>query len=132
MDDARLIPADHLHAFVVRVIERVGTPTDIARVVATTIVNADLSGHPSHGVAMIPHYLAALEDGRLAPAARPVIVQELPGSAVIDAQGGWGHYTAAWTMDWLIEKARGVGVACASIRDVKHIGRFGEYAQQAA
>jgi LDH2 family malate/lactate/ureidoglycolate dehydrogenase len=126
------IPASELTDFVLALVEKLGTPPDIAQVVARTLVNADLTGHTSHGVMQIPNYLNAIEHGRLIPDARPTVERELPGSAVVDARSGWGHFTARWTMDRLIEKAQTVGVACASIGAVQHIGRLGEYAEQAA
>ncbi len=43
------IPAPDLTAFVIALAEKLGTPSDIAEVVASTLVNADLSGHTSHG-----------------------------------------------------------------------------------
>ena len=132
MPEPHRIPADDLRAFVVGLIEKLGTPADIAQVVATTLVNADLAGHTSHGVMQIANYLGGIERGWLVPDARPTVIRELPGSAAIDAHSGWGHYTAKWTMDRLIEKARVTGVACASIGAVQHIGRLGEYAEQAA
>ncbi len=132
MTASRRIPAPELTAFVLGLVEKLGTPPDIAIVVATTLVNADLAGHTSHGVMQIPNYIGAIESGRLVPDARPVIERELAASAVVDARSGWGHYTAWWTMDRLIEKARVVGVACASVGGVQHIGRLGEYAEQAA
>ncbi len=132
MSETRRVPADSLHAFVVGLAEHLGTPTDIAEIVATTLVNADLAGHTSHGVFQIPNYLSAVEHGRLVPAARPTVEREMPASATVNAQSGWGHYSAWWTMRRLIEKARGTGVACASVGAVQHVGRLGEYAEQAA
>ena len=53
MPEPHRIPADDLRALVVGLIEKLGTPADIAQVVATTLVNADLAGHTSHGVMQI-------------------------------------------------------------------------------
>ncbi len=132
MSETRRIPADELYDFVAGLVQGLGTPEDIASVVAQTLVNADLTGHTSHGVFQIPNYLDAVEHGRLVPDARPALDRELVASAVVDARSGWGHYSAWWTMQRLIEKDRGVGVACASIGAVQHVGRLGEYAEQAA
>mgnify|MGYP001992339797 CR=1 FL=1 len=60
------IPASELTDFVLALVEKLGTPPDIAQVVARTLVNADLTGHTSHGVMQIPNYLNAIEHGRLA------------------------------------------------------------------
>ena len=113
-------------------VEQRGTRADRAEGGTRTLANADLAGHASHGVFQSPNCLAAIDHGRLVAEGRPRIGRELPASGVVDAQAGWGHYSAWWTMQRLIEKARGAGVACASIGAVQHVGRLGEYAEQAA
>jgi uncharacterized oxidoreductase len=51
---------------------------------------------------------------------------------LVDGQGGFGLYTARWAMNRAIEKARQAQVCCVSLTRTGHIGRVGEYAEQAA
>lgn len=124
--------APYLHAMTRRLFEAVGTPRRIADDVAEILVNANLAGHDSHGVLRIPAYLRAIESGGIIPAAEPVVLKETPGMLVVDGRSGFGHYTARWLMARLIEKARRVDICCASLINHTHIGRLGEYAEQAA
>lgn len=126
------IGADDLRAFVSRQFRAVDTPDDIAEHTARIVVNADVAGYASHGVLRIPDYLRQIEGGGLDTSARPEITHEAPGAAAVDARHGWGHYAAYWSMDLAIRKAKENGMAGVSLDKCNHMGRLGEYAEQAA
>jgi len=126
------IHADPLRSFAEDLFLAAGTPPDIAERVAEIVIRADLSGHPSHGVFRIIGYMSALERERLVADARPEVLDERPGVASVDGKRGWGHYSAQWSMDLAIRKAKETGIACVSLRNYSHIGRLGEYVEQAA
>ncbi len=126
------VDADSLRTFAENLFLAAGTPPDIAEPVAEIVIRADLSGHPSHGVFRIIGYMSALERGHLVADARPELLNEKPGAASVDGKRGWGHYAARWSMDLAITKAKETGIACVSLRNYSHIGRLGEYVEQAA
>lgn len=126
------VEADRLRSFSRRLCEAVGTPSDIAEVEAEILVNADLRGHTSHGVYQFPNYFRAVEDKFLIPGAVPEIVNETPSAALVDAHSGWGHYSAQWAMQLAMDKAEETGVGAISLASANHIGRLGEYCEQAA
>ena len=132
MSTLHCFPAGYLHSIARRIFMAAGTPEHIADDVAGILVNANLTGHDSHGVLRIPQYLQRIEEGRLVPSAEPAVLKETPNAMTVDGQGGFGHYTARWAMDRAIEKARRAQVCCASLIRTGHIGRVGEYAEQAA
>ena len=109
-----------------------GAPHHIADCVAGVLINANLSGHDSHGVLRIPQYLGWIADGSLLPAAEPKVMNETPNSLLVDGGQGFGHYAALRTVDTAIEKAKTGNVACANLVHMSHIGRLGEYAEAAA
>jgi LDH2 family malate/lactate/ureidoglycolate dehydrogenase len=115
-----------------RLFQAAGTPTHIANDVAEILVGSNLAGHDSHGVLRVPAYLKSIEAGEIVPAAEPVILRETPGTLMIDGRLGFGHYSARWVMARLIEKAREADICCATLANHTHIGRLGEYAEQAA
>jgi uncharacterized oxidoreductase len=53
------IPADQLHAYVRAIWEKAGSTPREAELVADHLVAANLTGHDSHGVGMIPRYVAS-------------------------------------------------------------------------
>ena len=131
MSTSTRIPADRLHKFTASVFEAVGTPTDIAKVVADHLVNADINGMASHGTIHIPSYLGGIEKGNLKVDARPDTVRESKSTATVDGNRGFGHYTAWWAMDLAMRKAQETGMCAIGLRNVNHIGRLGTYTQQA-
>ena len=69
------LAASELEGWTARLIERLGTPTDIAADVAVLLSASDRRGIASHGTARLPQYVALVEAGVLDPAARPEIVR---------------------------------------------------------
>ena len=132
METGRLIKADKLRTLTSHLFEAAGTPSDIAETVSGILVNANLKGHDSHGVAHVPRYLEQIEQKGLIPDERPEILQQTTGTALVDARMGWGHYAARWSMNLGMEKARATGIGAVSLAHSTHIGRLGEYAEQAA
>jgi len=132
MPTAHHFQADHLRALTHRIFTAVDTPDHIAAVVAEILVNANLTGHDSHGVLRIPAYLNQIQKGNLDPAAEPEVIKETANTLLIDAQQGFGHYTSYQAMTLAIEKARQAAVCCVSFKNTTHIGRLGEYAEMAA
>ena len=124
--------ASHLHSITRRIFSAVGAAGAIADEVAGILVNANLAGHDSHGVLRIPEYLRLVERGNLKMDAEPAVLAETATTLLIDGNDGFGHYTARRAMALAIEQARGAAVCCASLVRTGHIGRLGEYAEQAA
>ena len=124
--------AADLRAITQRIFMAAGTPDHIAADVAEILVNANLTGHDSHGILRIPAYLEQIEGGDIVPDAEPEIIKETSNLVVIDGKKGFGHYTARQAMDLAIEKARRADICAVSFAQINHIGRLGEYAEQAA
>ena len=131
------IEADRLEAFATRLLGTTGAPTDAARLVAESLVRADLRGHRSHGTRRIPSYLeSALGDGgdryRIDPTARPTVAAEGPTHALVDGRNGFGQLAGREAVDVAVEKAEDSGVAMVGVRDATHLGRIGEWSERAA
>jgi uncharacterized oxidoreductase len=109
-----------------------GTPHDIATEVARHLVRASLSGHDSHGVRLLPRYIARIDAGDIDPAARPEILRERDTTALIDAHYGFAHFAIAVAVDWAIEHARRHGTAAVAVRHATHAGRLGEFTERIA
>ena len=122
----------HLQAFTNNLFVAAGTPQHIADNVAEILIKANLAGHDSHGVLRIPSYLAGIEGGGIHPDAEPDVLRETDNTLHIDGGNGFGHYTARYAIRGAIEKAK-IGRTCfATLTRTGHIGRVGEYAQEAA
>lgn len=109
-----------------------GAADAVARRVAGYLVLANQSGHDSHGAIRIPQYVRDVREGRLDPRAAPAVRRAGPAWALVD--GGWafGHETARFAMAEAIARAGTTGVALVSAIRANHIGRLGDWAEQAA
>lgn len=122
----------HLLQFASELLTRGGATPEEAAVVADSLVQANLRGHDSHGVMRIPSYLQNVANGRIQPGQTLTIVNEAPGTIVADGGWGFGQVLSRALMERLLDKAGTVGIACGTLRRSAHIGRLGEYAEQAA
>ena len=113
-------------------IERLGTPSDIAADVAEILLASDLRGIASHGTARLPQYVALAEAGVMDPRARPVKERGRPALALFNARNGWGHHAGRVAMDDAIERALTLGTAISVVRNSNHYGIAGWYAMRAA
>lgn len=116
----------------VRLLVATGSSEAEATAVADHLVDANLAGHDSHGVGMLPHYVRNLKSGGLHPNRQPRIVSESASFAVWDGQNGYGQVIARDAMGWAIGAARKQGVAVHGLRNTHHIGRVGAYGELAA
>jgi hydroxycarboxylate dehydrogenase B len=126
------VHAEILVPFVSRIFQAVETPSHAADLVAESLVQSNLAGHDSHGVVRVIQYLAAIENNTLNPKADPVVTQETPVIAKVDAQRGFGQVAARYAIDLAIEKARRSGMAATGLFNCGHVGRLGEWVEMAA
>ena len=123
---------DHLTRLTTAVFTAAGWPVEDAAEVARHFTLANLSGHDSHGIGMLPLYMRSFQDGWLKPGNTPVDKVDAPPFLVIDAQLGLGQPTAKRAVARASAIALTQGVAILNLIDAHHIGRIGDYAEQAA
>jgi len=132
MSDFHLCPFEPLQRFVVALFQSVGADPDIAEEVGRHLLNANLSGHDSHGVIRVPQYFDQIAKGAILPGARPEVIRDTSVTALIDAHRGMGHFGTSFALDWAMQRATQHGLAAAAIRHANHIGRLGDYTERAA
>jgi LDH2 family malate/lactate/ureidoglycolate dehydrogenase len=130
--DGRAVWSADLLAWTTAVVERMGTPREVAADVAAVLVSSDRRGIASHGTARLPQYFTLVENGVLEPAARPELVRSRPALTLFDAHNGWGHHAARVAIDAAIEGARTAGSATSIVRHSNHYGIAGWYSLRAA
>ena len=99
-----------------RVLGAAGAPDDIAGKLARWLINANLSGHPSHGVIRV-HSVPGADQGRVPTGRRsvPRVVSESDTSVVMEGGGAFGHLAAEELTIRLVEKSRVSRVAVGGI-----------------
>jgi LDH2 family malate/lactate/ureidoglycolate dehydrogenase len=129
--ETRRLTLDGLSSLCAAAFERVGVPAANAAVVAAALAEAEARGIESHGVRMLPSYVARLRSGGFTAAAEPRVVREGPAVALLDGENGLGPLVATRAMDVAIAKARAAGIgACAAFRS-NHYGAAAVYALRA-
>jgi hydroxycarboxylate dehydrogenase B len=127
-----IIAADALTRFTQSIIAAAGSATAEAEEVAAHLVEANLKGHDSHGVGMIPTYVKNVREGHLKPNQHVSLVSETGPIAVFEGNMGYGQITAREATDWAIGKAKSGGVGIFALRNTHHVARVGAYGERAA
>ncbi|MBS0538151.1 MAG: Ldh family oxidoreductase [Proteobacteria bacterium] len=113
---------ERLLDFATAVYAAAGMPRADARIVADTLVQADLWGHQSHGVLRLSWYLARLKSGVCTPVAAPKYVVDAGGLAVIDGGDAMGQVLTLHAMNDAIARAKAHGIAAVALRNSNHFG----------
>jgi uncharacterized oxidoreductase len=102
-----------------------------AEQVAANLVLANLSGHDSHGVGMLPRYVEALLEGGLQPNAAVKVNVDTGSLLALDGQRGYGQTVGAQAMTLAMARARQHGSCILSLAHAHHLGRIGHFAEMA-
>ncbi len=123
---------NQVHDFIVRTCESLGSESREANLVADQLVQANLAGHDSHGVGMLPSYVDGVVNDRLKINSHPSVVVDAGALLTLDGNAGYGQVNGFETMQMGIERAATHGVAVVGLRNSYHIGRIGHWAEQCA
>ncbi|HET89715.1 MAG TPA: Ldh family oxidoreductase [Chloroflexi bacterium] len=126
-----LVQVESLKDFCVQVFLKMDVPEEDARITTDVLVNADLRGIDSHGVARLRRYVNGLRDGMMVARPETRAVTETPTTALIDAGGGLGQPVSHRAMEQAIEKAQEYGCGFVTVRNSNHYGIAGYYAMMA-
>ena len=108
-----------------------GSEPQEAELVAENLVAANLTGHDSHGIGMIPRYVNSLLEGGLR-ANRHVEVKLDAGTLlVLDGERGYGQVIGREATRMAIERAKHHGSCVAALGNSHHLGRIGHWAELA-
>lgn len=126
------LPAAGLEALALSIARAWGSEEGEAAIVADHLVDANLTGHDSHGVGMLPTYVRVFRQACLVPNQSLHTVADAGAVLVFDAGRGVGQRMAKEAVARGIERARELGAAVVALRHSCHIGRIGAYGEQAA
>jgi uncharacterized oxidoreductase len=130
MSETRVFRADGLIAVVRAIVAAAGSSPREAEAVAVNLVEANLRGHDSHGVGMVPRYVEAIQEGGLKIDAHVAVVADSGALLTLDGQQGYGQVIGAEAMALGIDRARQHGVCVVGLAHSHHLGRIGQWAEQ--
>jgi LDH2 family malate/lactate/ureidoglycolate dehydrogenase len=132
MATAPRIDPDRLIEFATAVYAAQGMPATDARLVADTLVQADLWGHQSHGVLRLGWYLDRLRNGVMKAVSEPEFVVDAGAMALIDGHDGVGHVLTLLATKEAIKRAKAHGIGAVGVRYSNHFGTCMYYTLTAA
>ena len=126
------VTAESLRRLATRLFTASGVPPGDAADVAEVLVEADLRGVESHGTTRVAGYISMIEHGLLNPTPKVTVLRDLPSTAMLEGDRGFGIVVARRAMRMAMDKTRAHGIACVTARNVTHTGMVGFYPMMAA
>ena len=124
-------PAHALTTFAEALLERAGLPNEMARDVAEVLVEGDLLGHDTHGLALLAPYLAEIDKGGMARSGSFTVVNSRGACATWDGQRLPGPWLVLRAMEAATQMARDHGTGTVVIRRSHHIACLAAYLRRA-
>jgi uncharacterized oxidoreductase len=124
--------ADQLRKLTSAILQAGGSAQPEADLVADHLVLANLAGHDSHGVGMVPSYIRQLKAGLVIPNTRAKVVKDDGAILMFDGGRGYGRCVAGEAMDAGIARCRQTGIVALTLANASHIGRVGMYGEIAS
>jgi len=123
---------ERLRSFCIDAMVKFGMEKGDAQTTADVLVTTDLMGVNTHGTKQLYLLLKNMKEGGLDVKAKPQVVTEGPGFAIIDGHFAMPMITATKAMTIAIEKAQKTGIAYVGVKRSSHFGAAGYYANMAA
>jgi uncharacterized oxidoreductase len=132
MAGMHVIGLDTLRRAMRLVVAGFGSSADEIEAVSDNLIDANLTGHDSHGIGMLPRYAEAFLEGGLKPNAHVRTVLDAGALLRLDGDAGFGQVIGREAMTLGIARAQRLGSAIVALGNAHHLGRIGAWAEQAA
>ncbi|WP_136684907.1 Ldh family oxidoreductase [Falsirhodobacter xinxiangensis] len=119
--------ADHLRDLALDLFNRAGLAPEKAASVARFLVEADLMGHTTHGLALAPWYLQSIRDGVMTKDGTPEIVSDRGAAVCWNGKRLPGAWLVEQGLLLACERAVEHGTCTLVIGDSHHIGALAAY-----
>jgi len=127
----KLLQAQYLITQATTIFVASGSTADEAEKVAANLVMANLSGHDSHGIGMLPRYVDAVLEGGLTPNAQVKTLLDAGSLLSLNGQHGYGQAIGEQAMALGMARAKTHGSCIMALAESHHLGRIGHFAEMA-
>ena len=114
------------------ILQKAGAAIDRAQAVAEHLVIANLKGHDSHGVGMVPNYVKSMLSELIHPQNDALLTRDNGAVLTFDGNLGFGRVVGMQAMDQGIERAKSHGISCVALGNAAHLGRIVAFAEHCA
>jgi LDH2 family malate/lactate/ureidoglycolate dehydrogenase len=123
--------ADELVGFASDLFRAAGLDDDKARVVAEVLVEGDLLGHTTHGLAIAAPYLKAALNGSMSVEGEPAVISDQGGALCWDGRRLPGPWLVVSAIDRALGRVAEHGIVAVAIRESHHIACLAAYLERA-
>jgi LDH2 family malate/lactate/ureidoglycolate dehydrogenase len=109
-----------------------GLDSGKAAAVAEILVEGDLLGHTTHGLALLAPYLSELEKGGMAKTGDPEIIADFPAAITWNGRRLPGPWLVLRALELAVDRARLTGTCTVVIRRSHHIACLAAYLKRVA
>jgi uncharacterized oxidoreductase len=127
----KLLKPDELRTRCAAILQAAGSSAEEARRVAANLVLANLSGHDSHGVGMVPRYVDAVLEGGLIPNTGASVTLDAGSLIAMDGRRGYGQIVGEDAMTLGMARTKATGSCIVALANAHHLGRIGHFAEMA-
>jgi L-lactate dehydrogenase len=121
-----------LRAFAVAALVKSGMPEEPAVATARGLVEADLYGHTTHGLALLASYIEEMENGTMAVQGQPKVIADYGAAACWDAMRLPGLWTTALAVTEAVARAEKFGLGAVALRRSHHIACLAAFLEEPA
>ena len=132
MSENLIISRQDLEEKVLRVLAMLNVSREDAKMIADTLIQAELWGVTSHGILRLEHYVRCLQSGGILPDAEFTVEQQCGSWVRASANGGLGIPASCKATDLVIKLAKEHGVGIVNLKESHHNGAEGVYANAIA
>jgi LDH2 family malate/lactate/ureidoglycolate dehydrogenase len=125
-----LIRAEALSSFAERILAALNVPERKARLVAESLVEANLRGVDSHGLQLLPYYVEQMEAGDMSKIADGRVISEFGACLLYDGENGIGQPVAETCCAHGVRIAKQQGMSMVVARESNHFGAAAFWAQK--
>jgi len=132
MTQMHLFPVEPLRGAIAELVRGFGSEPREVELVVDNLLQANLTGHDSHGIGMLPRYAEAFLEGGLKPNAHVQVRLDTGTMLGLDGQAGFGQVIGFEAMEMGIARAREHGSCIMALAGSHHLCRIGAWAEMAA
>ena len=123
--------AADLRRFVAALFRSAGLDGDKPEVTADVLVEADVMGVTTHGLALAPRYLQEIESGSMAKTGEPEVVSDRGACVCWNGRRLPGVWLVSKAVDLALDRVERLGTVTVAIGNSHHIGCLSAYLPRA-
>lgn len=124
--------ATELQKLAITLLEKTGLSSDRSHIVAQTLLEGDLMGHTTHGLALLPLYLRELESGGMNKEGLPKLLKDAGSAVAWDGDYLPGPWLVHQAIELALERLKKHAVVSISICKSHHIACLAAYLEEVA